>query len=291
MKTILVPLDTSQLSFQILPYVHTLATLLSARVCLLHVWELDEKLLVSRQKQVEEQLRQEAKKLRDAGMDVGIEIEIGAPALCIVEAAQRKPTALIAMATHGYSGFQRWALGSVTDKVVQATNTPVFVMRSREDTVPTAQPPEIKRILVPLDGSERSKESLPFATKLAACAHGSLHLLHVVEPEDSVDPNEPEANERLGARRDRALAEMSRLAEHELTNLDEDIPSGALKVSWHVCGGYPADRIIREAEWQQSDVIVMATHGYTGFQRWALGSVADKVLQATTVPLVLIRTQ
>lgn len=290
MKTILVPLDTSQLSFQILPYVQTLATMFAARVCLLHVWELEEKLLLSRQKQVEEQLWQQAKKLRATGLDVGIDIEIGSPAMCIIEAAQKKQAALIAMVTHGFSGFQRWALGSVTDKVVQATSTPVFVVRSSEYAV-ASELPIIKRVLVPLDGSERSQQALPFATKLAACAHGSLHLLHVVEPENGIDLNEPGVNERLGVRRDQALAEMSRLAEHELMNLDDEMRSGAIKVSWHVCVGYPAEQIIKEADWQQSDVIVMATHGYSGFQRWALGSVADKVLHATPTPLVLVQAR
>jgi nucleotide-binding universal stress UspA family protein len=58
-----------------------------------------------------------------------------------------------------------------------------------------------------------------------------------------------------------------------------------------VVEGHPAEAIIDEAERQQSDVIVMATHGYSGIKRWSLGSVADKVLHATDTPLVLVRAR
>ena len=51
----------------------------------------------------------------------------------------------------------------------------------------------------------------------------------------------------------------------------------------------PAEGIVEEASRRQADVIVMATHGYGGVQRWMLGSIADKVLQAAPVPLLLIR--
>ena len=53
--------------------------------------------------------------------------------------------------------------------------------------------------------------------------------------------------------------------------------------------GYPAEVIIDEAREMDVDLIVMATHGYSGLRRWALGSVADKVLHATTTPLILVR--
>ncbi len=290
MSTILVPLDSSSLSFQILPYVRTLALTLSARVCLLHVWEFDEDLLVTRQKEIKHRLREEARYLREAGLDVGIDIERGAPALRIVEIAEQKQVSMIAMATHGYSGFRRWSLGSVTDKVVQATTIPVFVLRSSEQPAPPEQF-TLKHILVPLDGSELSKQALPLAMQLAAESHGAMHLLHVVEPEEGVDPNEEGANIHLGPRRDQALAEMCRLSEEELTHLNDDFKPGAIKISWHVCVGYPAEKIIEEAEWQRSDLIVMATHGYSGFQRWALGSISNKVLQATSTPLVLIHAR
>jgi nucleotide-binding universal stress UspA family protein len=53
--------------------------------------------------------------------------------------------------------------------------------------------------------------------------------------------------------------------------------------------GHAAEVLVDEAERREVDLIVMATHGYSGLRRWALGSVADKVLHATTTPLILVR--
>ena len=64
-----------------------------------------------------------------------------------------------------------------------------------------------------------------------------------------------------------------------------------LAVRTIVLNGHAAEVIVDEATREQADLIVMATHGYSGLRRWALGSVADKVLHATTTPLVLVRAQ
>jgi nucleotide-binding universal stress UspA family protein len=55
--------------------------------------------------------------------------------------------------------------------------------------------------------------------------------------------------------------------------------------------GYPAEVIVDEARRREVDLIVMATHGYSGLKRWALGSVADKVLHTTQTPLLLVRVK
>ena len=58
-----------------------------------------------------------------------------------------------------------------------------------------------------------------------------------------------------------------------------------------VTAGDPAQAIVDTAANEHADLIVMATHGYTGVRRWALGSVADKVLHASATPLLLVRAQ
>jgi nucleotide-binding universal stress UspA family protein len=63
-----------------------------------------------------------------AELEVSIEVSPGAPAESIVEVAGRQPDTLIAMATHGYGGLKRWALGSVADKVLHATMTPFLLV-------------------------------------------------------------------------------------------------------------------------------------------------------------------
>lgn len=128
---------------------------------------------------VQAYLHAQAQALEDAGLDVTNEVRWGSPAEVIVEVAARyAPGALIAMATHGYSGLRRWALGSVADKVIHATTVPVLVVRGQAQ--PIVRPP--RRILTPLDGSGLARQALPLASEIARAAHAELILLRAVVP-------------------------------------------------------------------------------------------------------------
>ncbi|MBO9326315.1 MAG: universal stress protein [Roseiflexus sp.] len=314
MHTIVVPLDGSELSTQVLPYVRTLAPLLDAHVHLLRVvrdtpssgGESWAQVLISvygvpesdatrrnRHDDVMEELRQQAQAyldaqaqtLRSAGIEVTSEVRTGSPAETIVEvAAARIPGALIAMATHGYSGLRRWALGSVADKVIHAADVPVLLVRGQAHQV--VQPP--RRILTPLDGSGLSRQALPLASEIARAARAELILLRAVVPMIEAYIGAPvlgrplvENSETLNALREYALDELKA----EAASLRAKVP----RVLTRAIIGYPAEVIIDEAREMDVDLIVMATHGYSGLRRWALGSVADKVLHATTTPLILVR--
>ncbi len=306
MKTILVPLDGSALAEQVLPSVRMLAPILGAEVHLLHVVSEADRyhLLVDAapadlfatqrertlnswetlRQQAESYLAPQAAQLRAAGVTTGFEIRLGSPAEVIVEVAEREHVVLIAMATHGYSGLKRWALGSIADKVVHATDTPIFLVRGE------AQPPTgaraLKRIMVPLDGSALSRQALPFATELATRTHAELIVLTALTPaigEILSTTQFMRDDDTLGVARDRVMQEVGSVAD-ELRR--QDIPVTPLAVI-----DFPAEAIIDEAVRLHADLIVMATHGYGGLKRWALGSVADKVLHATTTPLVLVRAQ
>jgi len=306
MKTILVPLDGSALAEQVLPSVRMLAPILGAEVHLLHVVSEADRyhLLVDAEpgdlfatqrertlnswetlrQQAESYLAPLAAQLRAAGVNTGFEIRLGSPAEVIVEVAEREQVVLIAMVTHGYSGLKRWALGSVADKVLHATDTPVFLVRGEE------QPPTgervLKRIMVPLDGSALARQALPYATELATQTRAELIVLTALTPSISEIPSTAPFlwdDDALAAARDRVMQELGSVAD-ELRR--QEIPVTPLAVI-----DFPAEAIIDEAARQHAGLIVMATHGYGGLKRWALGSVADKVLHATTTPLVLVRAQ
>jgi nucleotide-binding universal stress UspA family protein len=228
-----------------------------------------------------------AAQLRAAGLDATIEIRLGQPAEMIVEAARQCHANFIAMATHGASGLRRWALGSIADKVVQATTTPVLVVRGAEGAHPT--PHTLKRIMVPLDGSSLAKQALPVAADLAMHGLAELVLLRVVAP----------IERHVGLRpHDRAIARPGDIAvgpyeqaAHDLVTCAANLRREQITAIPMVVTGQVAEVIVDEAVRREVDIIVMATHGYSGLRRWALGSVADKVLHATTTPLVLVRTQ
>jgi nucleotide-binding universal stress UspA family protein len=204
----------------------------------------------------------------------------------IVEAALGQHVSMIVMATHGYSGFKRWALGSVTDKVVHATATPVFIVRAEA----TARDRPLRRIMIPLDGSALARQALPLATALAKTSGAELLLMHAIAATIeaySGFPSRgrpiPQLAEVLKALRDQATNELGAQA--------DELRAQGVRASTQVVQGHAAEVLVDEAARRGVDLIVMATHGYSGLRRWALGSVADKVLHATTTPLLLVRAQ
>lgn len=315
-RTILVPLDESPFAEQVLPYVQMLAPLIGARIHLLRVvtdaeqqhlmaykpvtlhglgdWVGDRR---SREHQAWETLQSfaegyldsKAPHLRKGDVLVNCSVATGPAAEAIIKAAEQQDATLIAMATHGYSGLRRWALGSVTDRVVHTANVPVFVIRGVQESPATVAPP--RRILVPLDGSKFARQSLPLAVRLAAAAHAELLLLTVVEPTMHLFP-EPAAMgptamagwEAVETRREQARTAIEEIA----APLREQYQ---LPITVRAVVGHIAEEIVEQATRHEMDLVVMTTHGYSGIQRWALGSIADKVLHAATVPLVLVRAR
>jgi nucleotide-binding universal stress UspA family protein len=154
-------------------------------------------------------------------------------------------------------------------------------------------------ILVPLDGSALAEQVLPFARLLAMSLSARIHLLHVVTDFERADvvAHEIEVLDQLSdlPYRQRThlpqdWAILSRYAESYLAAPAASLREAGLETTTEVRFGLPAEIIVDEAERQQATLIAMATHGRSGLQRWALGSVADKVLHGTTIPLLLIRT-
>ncbi len=232
-------------------------------------------------------LEVQAQPFRHAGFDVTTEVCIGLPAEQITAVAVRESATLMVMATHGYSGLRRWALGSVTDKVIQTTPTPVFVVRGTETELP--EPVSLKRVMVPLDGSELSRQALPCALELATCARAELLLLRAMGPylQEFYEVGGISGQE-MPLYNEVQWAGQRRQATGDLDMMAGKLRHYNLSITTQVVDGYPAEVIVDEAARHHVDAIVMATHGYGGLQRWALGSVADKVLHATTIPLVFI---
>jgi len=315
MKTILVPLDGSAVAEQVLSYARLLAPILTARVHLLSVVTDEQRQhLIARyaatppgegeryemewdwQRRAQSQLCfaaegyliGQAQLLRTAGLHVTYEVTSGAPVECIIDAAANEPEALIAMATHGYSGLRRWTLGSVADKVVQNATTPVFLVRTAEPT--PASRWSVKRILVPLDGSALAEKALPLATDLARRAQAELVVLQAVIPLAAEAPGLSPFARLLPP--SVAFPDVLREQAHErlATTINRFGAHEAL-ITPVVVFGSPAEQIVDEAVQHHVDLIVMATHGYSGLRRLALGSVADKVLHSTTTPLLLVRAQ
>lgn len=220
--------------------------------------------------------------LQEKGYLVNTAIVEGDAAEEIINNALTSEADLIAMTTHGRSGIARWTLGSVADRIIHNTSLPVLLVRSQTD----ARHDALKSILVPLDGSELSEKALPYAAALAKEHHAQLRLIQAVSPSDIeyAITRLPTQNET-----DRALQRRFTLSDSYLGHVAGELRSAGIKVETNVLLGDPARCVVDDAEKQTVDLIVISTHGRTGFSRWVHGSVANHVIRSVSVPLLVIR--
>ena len=192
----------------------------------------------------------------------------GDPAEAIIEHASKVPFQLIVMASHGRSGINRWAVGSVADKVVRANiSQPVMLVRAKESRSDIREKRILKKALVPLDGSMGSEAVIPYISKMASKLQMELTLLQVVP----------------GKNHDYADAEAYLQSKCSMLK-DEGIVAG-----YQINVGSIADSIIDLADELAFDLVAMSTRGKTGVSLWSLGSVAQKVFLGGNTPLLLVK--
>ncbi|HXX79592.1 MAG TPA: universal stress protein [Ktedonobacteraceae bacterium] len=226
----------------------------------------------------------------------------GSIASSILSAIKSLHADMVVMCSHGYTGFKRWALGSVALKLAPHSSVPVLVLRDG-GSVPTTRAQQPMRVFVPLDGSPLSESALEPAaqliTALASSTEKVMHLIRVVDVpssygkfRSSVDEHydtviRTETKHEYQAYLD-AIAK--RFTEGDLSTYNLSITS-SVPINMDVAGA-----IVQAAEEGEGpelsgyDLIVMATHGRGGVQRWVLGSVAERVLHATKVPLMIVHS-
>ena len=232
-----------------------------------------------------------------AGIKTELKTFIGAVAPTILSASQSFHASLIVMCSHGYTGFKRWALGSVADKVTRHSPIPVFVLREGGPLSATAEHQPL-RALVAVDGSPLSEAVLEPAAYLAAALaeatsqQGALHLLRVVDLPTGGGKFKSDAHIDTG------LKEQVRHEDEEyLSSLVHRLGEGNLELlHLAITTSVEADpdvaeAIVKKSEREKFDFIAIATHGRGGVQKWALGSVAGRVLHATKLPLLIMRPQ
>ncbi|MBK6793385.1 MAG: universal stress protein [Anaerolineales bacterium] len=140
-----------------------------------------------------------------------------------------------------------------------------------------------KKILVPLDGSKVAEGVLPHARSLAYSEGAELILLTITaNPAMDFLFSDP----GLAAE---AVQEQEEKSRTYITSIETDLKSAGFKVSILLRVGSVAEAILGVAEELQVDAIAMSTHGRTGAARWLLGSVAERVVHNSKVPVLLIR--
>ena len=298
---ILVPLDGSELAERALPCATMLARGLPSELVLLRAISLlsdvneiladtglkADAALAQLEAEADDYLRKVADQLEEADLHAHLVVCQGPAAEAIVDYAEQEDIQQIVMVTHGYSGIGRWRHGSVAERVLQSASVPVLLVRAREKkTGDMQQAMQCQRIMVPLDGSSVAEQVMPPATLVAQALDAEIVLFRVPIAHisgslsgDWVLPLEG----TLGAANEIAGVYLNRVAEH--------LREQGIKVSKATRTGGVANVIIEYAEANAIDLIAMCTHGRTGLARWTLGSVADRVLRAGRIPLLLVRAR
>jgi nucleotide-binding universal stress UspA family protein len=146
----------------------------------------------------------------------------------------------------------------------------------------------IKRILLPLDGSEAGEAALPYMEELAIITKAEVILLQVVTPHYDIALAEGYTS-HLGRISEEYLTHASAAARDYLNSVKEKLAKMGITARSEVELGSPAERIVGYAKENNIDLIAMSTHGRSGIGRWLLGGVADKVIRAADRPVLLVR--
>jgi nucleotide-binding universal stress UspA family protein len=288
---ILVPLDGSQLAEKALPYATYLAKGAGGQVLLvraLETWaatihdsvekELDLK------PRAEAELAAASSKLASEGLAVEQFVYPGEAAAIIELVATTHDVGLIAMSTHGRSGFARWAYGSVAERVVRSSTRPILLVPAHSEAAWSGNAPA--SIMVPLDGSALAEEALEPAKRLARALGAGITLLQIVEP-----PNMALAGSGMGMGYYEAFDMPAWIEEARpyAAGVARRLQEEGFSVSAETTSGYAAATIQQVAAARNMAAIVMASHGRSGLARLAMGSVAMGVVQRATTPVLIVR--
>lgn len=268
---ILIPIDGSPYSEEVIPHALGIASATGARLTLLRVVEKDSE---------QEQAASQVKILADALKADALKAEAltvrghGTVAAAILDEAGRVPGTLVAITSHGRGGVLTAILGSVALDVVRAGRGQVLVYRPAGKTDATREAIRIKTVMLPLDGGDVSESMQPHAAEWARVLKAPLLVVQAISADD--------------AKPDRQ-APPSDVREHSYVRsraVDLAAKYG-IEATWEVLHGEPVEAISGYLSGRRDVLIVMATRGHTAMKAAVLGSVTTGLLHEGGAPIVV----
>jgi nucleotide-binding universal stress UspA family protein len=221
------------------------------------------------EKTIRERLNELSREHIDTSMLKAPQVSIGNPAQSIVEEA--KDYDMIVMPTHGRTGFSRFFLGSVAEKVLRMAHLPVLVVNKERQLT------DLDHILLTTDFSDHSKEAFPYAKEIAQKANAKLELINIFayDPEHNNDPDKS----KIQLREQRLKV----LAKEELHELGDQVTTKVI-----VSTDTPHEAILNYNLNNPQDLIVMSTVGRTGIDYLMMGSTTANVVRHVKSPILSI---
>jgi nucleotide-binding universal stress UspA family protein len=228
------------------------------------------------EEQGEEIVAEAAAAAAERGVSTVTEVHQGGVPETIVEYADARGIDLVVMPTRGRTGLSRLLLGSVTERVLRSSATPVLTVNP--DAAPIRYP--YQNVLVPTDGSDTADVALEVGTDIATVHDAQLHVLSVVDVTSlGVDVYSEVQVDFLERRAETVIDEATEYARNQSVESVEGV----------VEYGSAVHRAIRSSvDEHDIDLVVMGTHGRSGLERYLLGSVAEKTVRTASVPVLTV---
>jgi nucleotide-binding universal stress UspA family protein len=224
-------------------------------------------------------------RLKKAGVEnVSAHVLEGPIAETLQEHALGKGCDFVVITTHGRGPVSRFWLGSVADQLVHRLPMPLLLIRTREEASPPVGEPEVRNVLVALDGTPMAEQILQPAGGLAKMMGASFTLLRVV-------PSAIRHGVRKETAADAALADKLRAEAHVyLQRVADSLRDRGFAAKTRIIAhAHSAAAILHEAASGGYDLLALETHGRRGLPRLFLGSVADKVVRGASIPILVHR--
>lgn len=230
-----------------------------------------------------------------AGVTTQNEVVVAPAALAILDTITADDIDLVVMTSHGRTGVTRWVLGSVAQHVSRTATVPVLILREHVEGEVGKHPDleHLTRVLVPLDGSELAEAAIEpaadVASALATPGEAAIHLSLVVSPYEANQENVPSAFAVTGAKDylkgivDRLRGQYPHLTVTYSVGVGLDIAGTLIRIA------ESGEDVEGAGVFGGCDFIAMATHGRTGLARWVIGSITDRVLHGTRLPMLIVR--
>lgn len=231
------------------------------------------------ERQGEEIVTAVAETAADRGVSTVTKVLHGGVPETIVDYADEFEMDLVVMPTRGRTGLSRLLLGSVTERVLRSTPTPVLTINPDADQ---GRYP-FENVLLPADGSNTADEALEVGVEITTAHDGRLHVLSVVDVTSlGVNVYSEVQTDVLEDRAAKVIDEATQYAtDHGVESVEGVIEYGSA-----------VDRAIRAyVDEHDIDLVVIGTHGRSGLDRYLLGSVAEKIVRTAPVPVLMVSTR
>ena len=295
LRSILVPLDGSSVAEQALPVAIAIAERARCKIKLVLVHQpllgiepgpAYTKMELAMEKANRDYLRSVVARYRERlGRTLTSAVLEGPVAATLARYGRELSADLMVMTTHGRGGIRRAWLGSVVDQMIRTSEVPILVVRAHDhDQMPSVN---LGEILVPLDGSPLAEAVLEPVAALARLWDAEISLIQVVSPVIlTSDPLLPFPN----GYSDQIMRMRREAAQDYIRDVAERLREAGVKASGvAVMGGAVAETLLDLARPERVGLLATATHGRGSVRRLVLGSVADKLVRAAEVPVLVVR--